>query len=455
MRSLSEKTFEGTSSGGLYLRQCIFTSDDSPCDLCRELGREKSCIKMWGPKTSETIKVSTQKVSMFEVSVPDIVPETNEQSASACDQTSHSTANAMIPFPSLDLSRPVTVYDSSIDPMDAHILQRGFRVFNDSSFLTRVLIPKFALAYGPSITHPSLRQAVILFCRTQFPEFSEPNHITLQRRRACLALGRRLKRPNILDEGDLFSAYFIALHCKLQRSDKAEKHMEGVLALTKHLLTFGSVSNSTFYIFWRMLMWDMATWSEAAVVLVPGPLMDMEPSHYRQWCLALGKPISVFYEPIFAFVSSYFLFLRDAYLASGTPLNRDLGRDRPSHHRMTNNIRASLNSADEHYGYSVFESFISELNQHHLVASWFRMLFTYYLCHLLLSALPLSGEDLNLPFAGALRLLTFFRNIECIVDRVESRWVNDIEVLSDPTSKESPDTLLYGGSLHFIFYVDL
>ena len=112
-------------------------------------------------------------------------------------------------------SRALTLYDGSIDPTDACLLQRVYCETPCDTYTEAVwlrLIQKFVYIHGPSISHPSLRQAILLYCRPLWSETSSFEDIERQRQRARHALRLKLNQLSKVDEGDLFAAFFIAFH---------------------------------------------------------------------------------------------------------------------------------------------------------------------------------------------------------------------------------------------------
>jgi hypothetical protein len=119
--------------------------------------------------------------------------------------------------------------------------------------MIRRLIPKFTLEYGTSISQPSLRYAIVLYGRSVLPQiqFSGHHEIAQQSRSTCLALNRRLKRPDVLDEGDLFAAFFLAWHFHMSGYDEELMYAKGFFAIARRLFDAAdtNVTDSTFQIF--------------------------------------------------------------------------------------------------------------------------------------------------------------------------------------------------------------
>jgi len=138
-------------------------------------------------------------------------------------------------------SKPVTLYDRSINSADTHILQHIYYVEGSSleheELLCQRLFQRFAFCYGQSIWHPTLRHVVILHCRSVlFPTLRFNDEDADRRQLARHALRIRLNTPEMLDEGDLFAAFFLCCHfCRRRCFDEAVNHLLGFFALEQHL----------------------------------------------------------------------------------------------------------------------------------------------------------------------------------------------------------------------------
>ena len=384
---------------------------------------------------------------MFETPTSNSVTRTSNPSLSQSDETE----DVSVPFASLDLSRPITVYDSSIDPVDLHILQQAFERFTDPSqgVLVARLIPKFALAYGLSISHPSLRCAIVLYCGPMWPEFSDSDRIAQLRRGACRALGRRLKRPDVLDEGDLFAAFFLASYFYNSGYDELFRYVKGFFAIARRLfdVTERSITTSQFQLFWRMLIYDISTWAgiDLSTLIPQASKFRLTPSHYREWCRTLGLPSDEKQLPVFMSYS-YFATLKAIYKETRMLEQNDL--------RAIKDIEAHLANTDEPYSYWCFEYFMVKQWKLHPQSEvvWFSDLLNYNWCCLLIGVLPPSSDKLNFPIVAETRVFTFFSRIEYCVERLEAWLVSEEEVLALPgrdETQEPYDLMFYEGELPF------
>src|SRR5205814_6004229 len=137
--------------------------------------------------------------------VPSIPEKTSaKKEATAADAVPVMTSNTIDGLSDLSRSRPVLIYDTSISSADTYILHRAYLEgsFANHNELVRLrLIQKFAFVYGQSLSHPSLRQAVLLYCRPFWRETCTWDEIIEQRHRALNALRRRISDHDSLDEG--------------------------------------------------------------------------------------------------------------------------------------------------------------------------------------------------------------------------------------------------------------
>jgi len=315
------------------------------------------------------------------------------------------------------------------------------------------LIPKFALVYGPSISHPSLRRAIVLHCGSSLPEVSSFDTIAERRRLARQALGRRLKQIDVLDEGDLFAAFFVAYHFYFSHDCENQERLtyaKGFFAVARRLFGDDNRSiNSTFGIFWRMLIWEISGWSRLdAATLIPHSTLDLVPSHHGQWCRALDQPLQSVNEEQGAVVVSVSLFLTLKVLYKKARTLEE------NYFRRVKDIEAQLSKVGELYVYNCFDSYIAEGWKVYppVTRGWFRDAFHYSWCCLLLSVLPPASNKLNFAIVAETRVFRFFSRIEHSVDRLEASLVNQHDVLSLPGSQgtqETDDPLLYEGKVAF------
>ena len=178
---------------------------------------------------------------MFEVPPlsEDISPEETRQVLVADDD--HEAQDISTKFAPLTPSRALTIYDPSIDPAHTSLLQRVYLDPCDiiSPFATDLrLIQILTSVYGPSIAHPNLRLAAILYCQPMWRETRKSvEEMEDQRRRTRHALSRKITKPEIIDEGDLLATFLIALHyLKSGCYAEGKRHVQGFCSLMKHLL---------------------------------------------------------------------------------------------------------------------------------------------------------------------------------------------------------------------------
>ena len=394
---------------------------------------------------------------MFEAPTSDTVPETSDQLLSQSDGASNESSMAVLVSPFL--SKPVTIYDPSTKPIDVHILQKIFQAFTDPSCLVLVgkLIPKFTLVYGNSLSHPSLRHAVILYSRTYFPEFSELSEIEDQRRRARSALSRRLKQFDVLDEGDLLAAFFIFFHFALSNDHEITKHAKGTLALAKYMFnaSLSSVTRSTFSSFWRMLIRELSTRVEVdESVLHSFQLFILAPTDFENWCSDLDIPWNGKAAP-FELSLSYLRRLKFVYMKARRRRDEQVGADDCTISTWIMHAEANLKNADEQYMYFCFNYYLAEGWRSKQVPNPPRTIFLYILhfifCRFLICVLSPSQGDLSTVLVAATRVFTFFNSIEYSVERLETTLINELELLSLPGSdvREIDDPLLNEGNLIF------
>jgi hypothetical protein len=156
------------------------------------------------------------------------------------------------------LSETPSHYNPSVDSKYLRLLEWVYRnEFSPSLHgATRVfaLIQKFTGLYGPSVLHPSLRYAVCAysaFSHSGPPEYDEYNtEEFVQRTRAVLK--QRFNDITLLDEGDLFAVFLLAM-CESDELDSFYIHLEGFVSFLEFL--FGknqeNLPSDTFSAFWR------------------------------------------------------------------------------------------------------------------------------------------------------------------------------------------------------------
>jgi hypothetical protein len=142
---------------------------------------------------------------------------------------------------SKDPSRPVLVYDDSIDETEVRLLQWAYLNANSPNIpghnVLR-LFTKLAFVYGSSMSHPSLRHAACAYLSDGL-HFGKPPMGARKYRdysvRAVQALKRRLQDPIVVDEGDLFAVSLLALPVHIIDQAEFVMHMDGFIALATHL----------------------------------------------------------------------------------------------------------------------------------------------------------------------------------------------------------------------------
>lgn len=131
------------------------------------------------------------------------------------------------------IARPILIYDITMNSREQNILQRAYIAIYDSKSLdlTEILLSQFTLVYGPSIKHPVLRYAVCAFrSRWEYDSQSIQEYVC----RSQDALQTRLRQTVDLDEGDLFSLYFLACIYKFIDRDRFIAHLNGFVRLLTH-----------------------------------------------------------------------------------------------------------------------------------------------------------------------------------------------------------------------------
>lgn len=138
-------------------------------------------------------------------------------------------------------SRPVLIYDDSIDETEVRLLQWAYVHANSPNIPGQNvlrLFTKLAFVYGLSMSHPSLRHAACAFLSDGLP-FGKPPIGTRKYReysvRAVQALTQRLRDPIVVDEGDLFAVSLLALPVHIIDQSEFMMHMDGFTALATHL----------------------------------------------------------------------------------------------------------------------------------------------------------------------------------------------------------------------------
>jgi hypothetical protein len=183
---------------------------------------------------------------MFEVlpSSDDVSPEETEDIPISDE---HDAQNILTQLTQWVPSRPLTNYDPSIEPAQRYILQRTYLEGPEEFHYHLNLIHVFAIVYGSTISHATLRQAVVLFCQLIWRDTFTGFEMEEQRRRARHALSRKLTDPKKIDEGDLLAAFFLAAYCfESGSSAEGRRHTLGFRSLMRHLLACSGTRSDAF-----------------------------------------------------------------------------------------------------------------------------------------------------------------------------------------------------------------
>lgn len=277
----------------------------------------------------------------------------------------------------LEVSRPLTIYDPSIDPEDVYILQSAYSEASNPTHPQQNvfrLFQKFSLVYGPSILHPSLRHTVVTFCMRWLPYlnhgfFEMDGRVQSARR----ALRHRLSDVTKIDEGDMFASFLLALHgiegCKY---NEAKIHVQGFINLMIHLYNKAR-KQLNFYplsIFWRMArdeiilkafktsMLDGMDISVHELSSVLGYTIIQERTRYQELLTGTRNddPISVFITASYQQFSTLKNLLRTRkgpYWRIHTKYDSDFKL-------VLSNLQADFNRIDDD---NIFESFTQILNK--------------------------------------------------------------------------------------------
>jgi hypothetical protein len=169
------------------------------------------------------------------------------------------------PGDSKDPSRPVLVYDESVDETAVRLLQWAYLNANSPDIPSQNLLrlfTKFAFVYGPSISHPSLRHAACAYLSDGLRFGKPPTGMHGYREFSALAveaLERRLRNPAVIDEGDLFAVSLLAMPVHIIGQVKFTMHMDGFNALAVHLSNNARNKGQkhTLRIFWPLVRDEM------------------------------------------------------------------------------------------------------------------------------------------------------------------------------------------------------
>jgi hypothetical protein len=330
-----------------------------------------------------------------------------------------------------DPSRALSVYDASIDSADVYLLQRTYcEAFVDTheEVVWLRLFQKLAYIYGPSITHPSLRQAILLYCRYLWRESHTFEDIERQRQRARYALRLKLNQPSKVDEGDLFAAFFMASHFLLMRERKEGlKHVSGFFALMQHLLSVsGPNTNSyTLGVFWSLLgitIMEMADNDETSANRVYQSFFAVfghrNLLNFRELLNILGVPRNRGYGRHITLGWILPLFVKLKALYGFNEAGGGLGTQQVAPTRILMDIKAAYNEFDDDYMYSHVRHCIldSWRNRNHRGCSYIQRLFLYHLSYVILRILLASEHDKAVKFESAQRLFGYLQWIEDTIE---------------------------------------
>jgi hypothetical protein len=135
-------------------------------------------------------------------------------------------------------SRPISLYDETIDPADRAILERQYYAYSRSDpNLVHVLdafVQFIATQYGKSINSPILRQATILYLTSI--SSTEDDLMLTRRARLIPALQFRISQTNLLDDSDLLATFIFMFHfVAVGDQDGFLICLRGCLAIIQHL----------------------------------------------------------------------------------------------------------------------------------------------------------------------------------------------------------------------------
>ena len=191
--------------------QCLFENPDSPCQNCRSHNLTH-CIKRSGPKTRARLS-SSKSISLY-VSIP------------------------------------------SEDAASLHYLYSNDTNVLCGSVKLDVLARVFARIYGPSISHPGLRNMIIALLKSKsgnrtskYPTLSGQRHVDI----TFGELTQKLSNPSKIDEGDIFVSYMLAIWYSDIDSAVIEVHVKGLFAIMRHLSQNTTFLSSPMSAFWALL----------------------------------------------------------------------------------------------------------------------------------------------------------------------------------------------------------
>jgi hypothetical protein len=234
-----------------------------------------------GPVTHRKTDCATAHISLFEISndslvLPDeatdatngeVVPSSDGANIDylASDPTDDEVDGVLFPFSPRN-SRPISLYDETIDPADRAILEHGYdwNSWSDpNNQSVHIAFVRFIGAqYGKSINNPVLRQATILYL-TALSNHDDESTL-LRRARLLPALQFRISQINLVDDVDLFATFLLMNHFMVVGDrDGALISLRGCQAIIRHLSDQSAPNEiqCQFKSLWPMMLFYMCAYS--------------------------------------------------------------------------------------------------------------------------------------------------------------------------------------------------
>jgi len=186
----------------------------------------------------------------------------------------------------LEPSRPVSMYDQSIDPKEVMLLQYTYsEVFweQDANVWdtkpVRQLLRLFSSVYGASIIHLPLRHAMLSYASLDRDLVADHLEYDLCANRE---LQRKLANPDTLDEGDLFVSFLLAV-CEKVKSNTIAPYVNGILGIMDVLFhrAGGNIKLYELSVCWPLLR-DIFAIYLTDTAYVDRYLHILETSHFNQ-----------------------------------------------------------------------------------------------------------------------------------------------------------------------------
>lgn len=463
-RTMSEQGFTSSDSN-LEFGQS--TPSASPL-INSSLPEERTVSEQEFTSSDSNVEYARTTSTTLSVMDPSMLEESDEDFTSTNPTLDYaqdnSTSSSMI-----SLSRPVSNYDPRIDATDVSILQHAYEEacnVNHKELIFLRLFRRFSYVYGHSIKHPSLREAVLLYCRGIWDDtWGSCEEIIKQDSRAFHAMQVRLNEPATVNEGDLFAAFLLAHH-HLRSNEYSEgmENVRGLFTLMGYLYDSAGRSLSGFELrtLWSLARdyvtgwfvhkgkWWLAHSPEYARVLGCSNVQECQDYHHqleipfgsrekRQWS--------------WKYAARHFLHLKSLYPSFA---GNGSYETRQSVYSQLVDIQDYLNQLDEEEEYYLLRS--------DPLAKWksredgyqlgpFLYLFCYHLCRLMLSVLlkPSDrGYSKHSRIMAANQFLKSFNEIEYIVDRCQFLPVNEDSFFTAGESESTWETsqLRYGAGRH-------